>query len=260
MSGIAPLSHPLLDEVGVVHGFGVRGSGAPPNTLRVHQVHGDGVVTARALDDEIRDADAIVSRDPNIPVAIVTADCVPVLACGASGDVVVAIHAGWRGLAAGVVEAGIAALRGQMDRATGADHTTGVSHAAGASQASGVSRKGGVVAVLGPHIGACCYEVDAPVLEALERRYGVDSVKAAASATRPGHARISLANLVHRALSRAGVETNRRGDIQNSCTACGLERFYSHRREGKRAGRLIHYIAPVPGAPIRPGSDAISWG
>jgi YfiH family protein len=218
-----PLCHPLLAGTGVRHGFGIRGSAAPPGTQRPHQVHGNRVVVAdESFDSATVEADAIVSQDPNLPVAVVTADCVPILAGGVLGDAVVAIHAGWRGLAAGVVESGIAALRGYLR---------------GDSE---------VIAVLGPHIGACCYEVDEPVLDALQDWFEPDSVLRASHPTRPGHARISLADLTHTALSRAGVEVERRGIVADYCTACGLDRFYSFRRDAEKAGRLVHYIAPAP--------------
>jgi YfiH family protein len=226
MSNPASLTHPLLGRAGVPHGFGVRGSGAPPGFQRPRQVHGSRVIAAsRELDASAVEADAIVSRIPELGVAIVTADCVPVLACGENGTAVVAIHAGWRGLAAGVVESGIAALREYLPRETE------------------------VVAVLGPHIGQCCYEVDAPVLDALRDAFDPASVAGAARATRPGHVQISLADLTHRALARAGIGASRRATLADSCTACGGDRFHSYRRDGERAGRLVHHIAPAPARP-----------
>jgi hypothetical protein len=186
-------------------------------------VHGSRVVVAREkLDATTLEADAIVSDRSGLPVAIVTADCVPILACGESGAAVVAIHAGWRGLAAGVVESGIAALREHLPR------------------------DAKVVAVLGPHIGICCYEVDAPVLDALGAAFDRASVQRASRPSRPGHVRISLADLIHRALSRAGIEASQRAVVVDPCTACGVDRFHSYRRDADRAGRLVHHIAPAP--------------
>jgi YfiH family protein len=215
------LCHALLDAAGVRHGFGVRGSLPPPGTQRPRQVHGSRFVVAHPeVDAGSLEADAIVSRDPAIPVAIVTADCVPILATDTRGEAVVAIHAGWRGLAAGIVEAGIEGLRENLPRDSD------------------------LVAVLGPHIGPCCYEVDTPVLQALGSRFDPESMALASHPTRPGHARISLTELTHRALSLAGVSEDHRGTLAEHCTACGIDRFYSYRREAGQAGRLVHYIAP----------------
>ena len=136
----ADLSHPLLGVLGVRHGFGLRDVPQPADVVCPRQVHGITVARTKDGSAEPCEADAIVSSDTSCPVGVVTADCVPVLAASADGGAVAAIHAGWRGLAAGVVERGIAALR----------------RAAGAELA--------LAAVMGPHIGPCCYEVDEPVL------------------------------------------------------------------------------------------------
>jgi hypothetical protein len=132
--------------------------------------------------------------------------------------VVAAIHAGWRGLAAGVVEAGIAALRARSP--------------AGAQ----------LVAAIGPHIGVCCYEVDMPVLAPLRKRFGA-ALEPALRPTRSGHAKIDLELLVSEALGRAGVDPSLRGKVPNSCTFCHPQRFHSYRRDGPRAGRLLHVLA-----------------
>lgn len=216
------IRHPLLERMGVAHGFGTRDSVAPAGTLRPIQVHGADVVH---VDKQLRtlatEADAIVCDRPAGSVAIVTADCIPILACSASGRAVAAIHAGWRGLAKGVVEAGIEALRGIA--ATGEQ----------------------VVAVIGPHIGSCCYEVDAPVLEAMAQRFGAEVVSRASRASSPGHAHLSLAQLAALSLQRAGVGPELQGGLAQCCTGCGAEQFYSFRRQGESAGRMVHFIATI---------------
>ncbi|MCH7867128.1 MAG: polyphenol oxidase family protein [Myxococcales bacterium] len=213
------IRHPLLESIGVAHGFGTRDSVAPVGTLRPIQVHGADVIQ---VDTESRfvesEADVIVCSRPATSVAVVTADCIPILACGESGGGVAAIHAGWRGLAKGVVEAGIEALRGNA--ATGER----------------------IYAVIGPHIGRCCYEVDEPVLDAMAARFGADVVSRASSATRPGHARLSLAALAEASLHRAGVGAGCYERLADSCTACETDRFHSFRRQGEGAGRMLHFI------------------
>jgi len=214
----AHLTDPVL--AGVRHGFATRGAPAPDDYVRPHQVHGAAVVEATACRDarEPPDADAIVSTLPGLAVAVVTADCVPVLLAAPAGTAVSAVHAGWRGLAAGVVTAAVEAL----------------------VQASGASAPE-LVAAIGPHIGPCCYEVDEPVLEALERTNG-RAARAAARPARPGHAHLDLGSLVRAALFNAGLDAAAVGGAAGICTFCNSELFHSYRRDGSRAGRLLHHV------------------
>jgi YfiH family protein len=215
MSG---LRHALLDAVGVTHAFGERGLAPPPALRRPRQVHG--IRVARAEDcagATPPEADAVISALAGVPVGIVTADCVPILVASASGEWVAAIHAGWRGLASGVIAAGIEALR---------------------AEAGGAAR---LIAVIGPHIGACCYEIDEPVWDALAPAFR-DELGAALRPARPGHAFLDLGRLAHAALLRAGLAASSLGAIPSACTHCQPLRFHSYRREGPAAGRLHHYI------------------
>jgi copper oxidase (laccase) domain-containing protein len=140
---------------------------------------------------------------------------------------VAAVHAGWRGLAAGVLAASIEAL-GRIAPDTDA-----------------------AVAVIGPHIGATCYEVDAPVVRALRMRFGGD-VDAALRSTRPGHFEIELAQLAALDLARAGLARERIAVLADACTACDPRRFHSYRRNGPASGRLFHYIEVID--PVRQSS------
>ena len=144
--------------------------------------------------------------------------CVPILLAGERGRAVAAVHAGWRGLAGGVIGAGLAALRDRI----------------------GESEK--IVAAIGPHIGPCCYEVDEPVLAAMAERFS-RALPEASRPTRPGHVRLDLARLARDALSAEGVDPARIGSQTVACTACDSERFHSYRRDGPKAGRLFHFIA-----------------
>jgi hypothetical protein len=197
----------------------VRGSEPPAGLLRPRQVHGRDVVDAQACRAAVApEADAVWSREPGVPIGVVTADCVPILCASKSGDLVFAVHAGWRGLAHGVVAAGVdAARRNQLGNE--------------------------LVAVIGPHIGSCCYEVDVPVIDALRHQLGDDAVKSASTETRPGHARIDLGLLCAHALERAGVAPSQIAELPGCCTRCDPARFHSYRRDGARAGRLVHYVA-----------------
>lgn len=216
MSDTAWLRHPLLDAF--AHGFGTRDQAAPAGLVRAKQVHGCAVLRVGAGDAGLLgNADALVCDVPGVPIGIVTADCLPVLIAAPSGAVAAA-HAGWRGLAHGVLGAAVDAL---------------------ASIAPDVDR---AVAVIGPHIGASCYEVDAPVVDALTARFA-DAVTGALRSTRAGHCEIDLAELAALDLARSGLAPERIAVLADACTACDRERFHSYRRDGPGAGRLFHFIA-----------------
>jgi len=217
------LTDPVLAARGVRHGFGLRGAAPPRGLVRPRQVHGCAVArVGEGGRAEPHEADAIVSTDPARAVAVLTADCLPILLCSRSGEAVAAVHAGWRGLAAGVVRAGVEALRA----------------AAGGAP---------LQAAIGPHIGRCCYEVDEPVLARLRPRFAAD-LAAALLPTRPGHGRLDLGALARAELARAGIPPDAVGSAAIECTHCDPERFHSYRRDGAGAGRLVSFIAPGPRA------------
>ncbi len=151
-----------------------------------------------------------------------TADCVPVLLSVDGGRVVAAVHAGWRGIAAGVVSC--------------------------AFEAAARAAKAGcrVTAVIGPHVGACCYEVDSPVIEPLRVRFE-ELLDSALTPVDSDHAMLDLGALVREQLIRAGVRSADLGSFPDACTCCDAERFHSHRRDGSRAGRMLHWIAASAG-------------
>ncbi|MDP8984937.1 MAG: peptidoglycan editing factor PgeF [Pseudomonadota bacterium] len=154
-------------------------------------------------------ADAAVTRQPGRVCAILTADCLPVLLTTASGDRVGAAHAGWRGLAAGVIEATVSAL--------------------GASPSS-------LLAWLGPAIGPRHFEIGAEVREALLQ--GDRGAQAAFTPTPAGRFMADLYALARRRLARLGVERVFGG---GECTHTDADRFFSHRRDG-RTGRQATLI------------------
>ncbi|MCH8890685.1 MAG: peptidoglycan editing factor PgeF [Myxococcales bacterium] len=220
MGAQQPLRHALLSSIGVDHGVGLRGCAELEGLRCSRQVHGVAVVTAEqcAVQDPPPEADAVVSDEIGVRIAVLTADCLPILLAGDRGRVVAAVHAGWRGLAGGVISACLAALRERL------------------------GKSGTVAAVIGPHIRQCCYEVDEPVLSAFEERFS-KMLPNAMHQTRPGHARLDLGLLAREALCAEGVESHRIGILKGACTACDAERFYSYRRDGPDTGRLVHFIA-----------------
>jgi YfiH family protein len=218
----SPITHPLLVTCGVAHGFGVRGAPAPAGLLRPRQVHGTAVAEAEAAGLHPGEADAVVSTLPGRPVGVATADCLPLLMAARDGRAVAAVHAGWRGLAAGVIGAALDALRQRAATP--------------------------IVAVVGPRIGPCCYEVDAPVWEALRPRFGAD-LDGALRRNRADHALLDLAALARLELLRGGLASSDVAALADACTRCDPLRFHSYRRDGERAGRLLHHVAARAASP-----------
>ncbi len=192
-------------------------AGLPWATVR--QVHGATAVRARRellgqgppeARPSLAEADGIVTDHPGLLLAVLTADCVPVLLADPAAGVVGAVHAGWRGLAAGVLEAGVEAFAG-----VGAD-------------------LGASVALVGPAIGPCCYQVGREVAEAVGDRY-----PAAPATTRKGTLAIDTTAAAVQALERAGVGAVR---AARECTAHQPDRFFSYRRDGV-TGRQAGVVA-----------------
>jgi hypothetical protein len=188
------------------------------------QVHGARILTVEAMrlgqgppeaKPPLGDADGLVTTDPGVVLAVLTADCAPVLLADPAAGVVGALHAGWRGLAAGVVEAGVAAMA-----ALGADPaaTTGL---------------------VGPAVGGCCYEVGPEVREAVG-----DRLPAALATTRDGRPALDPAAGAAQALALAGVG---QVTVAAECTFDLEERHFSHRRDAGRTGRQAGLIALVSG-------------
>jgi polyphenol oxidase len=189
--------------------------GARPVWLR--QVHGARVVRLGSgdIDAEPQQADAAWTDEPGIACTAQVADCLPVLLATLDGRGVAAVHAGWRGLAAGVLEATLAALCKGTGRAPNE-----------------------VAAWLGPCIGPRAFEVGADVLEAFGAPTASPDVQLFVSRPRADGAPRWLANLPQLARDRlraAGVEHLAGGE---ACTVGDASRYFSFRRDGV-TGRLV---------------------
>jgi YfiH family protein len=158
------------------------------------------------------EADASVTSTPGTVLAILTADCLPVVFAAKDGSEVAVAHAGWRGLAAGVLEATIAAMETPAHR---------------------------LAAWMGPAAGPAAYEIGAEVFEAFVSRD--PRAEAAFAPTRPGHWNVDLYALAKQRLADAGVTDVHGGGL---CTISD-PRFFSHRRD-RRSGRMatLAWIAP----------------
>jgi len=177
------------------------------------QVHGNRVVAANSWRPSVR-ADGCFSRRPGEICVVMTADCLPVLLCDRDGQAVAALHAGWRGLAAGILDAGVAAY---------ADH--------GLPPDS-------LLAWLGPAIGQDAYEVGDEVRDAFDR---TDELAAFEENSR-GRWQMSLAALARARLAALGVHAVFGG---GPCTHRNVELFFSHRRDGT-CGRQAALIWLLP--------------
>ncbi len=177
-----------------------RASLAGGRWTRLRQQHGADVVTVTAPGEaDGAAADAAVTAVGDAVLAVRTADCAPLALVAAEG-VVAAVHAGWRGLAAGVVEDATAAVRGLGGRR--------------------------IRAFVGPCIGPECYEFGPRPLEELAARLG----RGVISRTAWGTAALDIPAAVRAALRRAGVTDVIEAD---RCTACEAESWYSHRARGE---------------------------
>ena len=142
--------------------------------------------------------DGLWTDEPDLPILAMSADCLPIALARSNGDrpAVAVVHAGWRGLLAGVIENAVASLGG-----------------------------GTVASAIGPAIGPCCYDVQEDVAGPFRRRFGGAIVTAGG--------RLDLWRAAEQTLRDAGVAEVERVDL---CTACHPELFFSHRRDGKPRG------------------------
>jgi YfiH family protein len=192
----------------------------PGEPLWLRQVHGCAVVGDPVEEGSgACEADAAVALGPGTVCAVLTADCLPILMCDRAGTRVAAVHAGWRGLAAGVCEAAVARMQ-----AAPAD----------------------LLVWLGPAIGPRAFEVGDEVRAAF---LGEDPGAAAAFCPSPGGRWLAdLYLLARQRLGALGVGEVWGGDL---CTYTDARRFYSYRRDGV-TGRMASLIWLDPDAPGQP--------
>lgn len=181
-------------------------AGLPAEPAWLSQVHGTLVADldrfdGRDLAGAVPSADAAITRRPGRICTILTADCLPVLFASEMGDAVAAAHAGWRGLAAGVLEAAVAALRVEPRC---------------------------LLAWLGPAIGPAHFEVGPEVREALVQ--GDPGAESAFATNSRGRFMADLPALACSRLARLGIERVYGG---RACTYRSGDQYFSHRRDGK---------------------------
>jgi hypothetical protein len=179
----------------------------PSDPCWINQTHSVEVVTLEQ--DDNRDADAAITREAGRIAVVMTADCLPILLCNRAGSEVAAIHAGWRGLQAGVIQSTLAAMHSSPRQ---------------------------LMAWIGPGISQASFEVGDEVYAAF-----VDALPGVAScfsANRPGHWLCDLAGLAASVLRRGGVAEV---SLSPHCSYRDVEMFYSYRRETV-TGRMASLI------------------
>jgi YfiH family protein len=192
------------------HGFGTRLRN-PGADVTLRQVHSASVLNAQGLTDRSHEGDALITDERHRSIGIRTADCVPILLVDCSHHAVAAIHAGWRGTAAGIAERTVHTLR----------NTFGTSAA-------------NLYAAIGPCIRSCCYEVGEDVAHhfaALFSERGPDR----------GKQMLDLPEANRRQLQAAGLAPEHIYDC-GRCTACETGLFFSYRRQPEEPGRMTAAI------------------
>ena len=189
----------------------VAGCGLATEPAWLTQVHGTAVQEVGGA--VLPEADAAIARGTGAAVAVLTADCLPILLCAESGDEIAAIHAGWRGLAAGIVAETIARMKTSRDQ---------------------------LLAWLGPAISQAAFEVGDEVRAA----FVADDAGADGCFRRNerGRWQADLYALATRQLAAAGIGVVYGGGL---CTFGDSERFFSYRRDGQ-CGRMATFIHREP--------------
>jgi len=199
-----------------------------PDLITIRQCHTGILQRVNAADlplttpegKAILSGDALYTRDPNLLLAILTADCVPVLVADTRTHAVAAFHAGWRGTLARIVEHGIDTLRRDFG-----------------------SRPQDLIAAIGPSIGACCFAIGAEVRDEFESQF---TYAPELFSNRSPQLHMDLWEANRRQLLDAGLKPSAITTIGH-CTACtrlpdGRRKYFSHRAEQGHTGRMLSLI------------------
>ena len=205
--------------------------------VTLNQVHGRDVVSIMRDSPPLseRSGDALVSDDPRVAVAVRAADCVPLLLADPTSGAVAAVHAGWRGTAAGASVAAVDVLTREFG-----------------------AKPDDLIVAIGPSIGACCYEVGSELVDAFaaagHARHLIDRwfiasppprgrVRPILTGVERPTLRLDVAGANRDQLLLAGVR-DAHIHVSGLCTAMHLEILTSYRVEKERAGRLAGAIVP----------------
>jgi len=189
--------------------------------VTMRQVHGDHIVEVKDKTlKEAGEADGMITGESEIFLAVLTADCVPLLFAAPKQKLAAAVHAGWRGTLAGIAEKTVRILKDQY----------------------GVAPDQLEVA-LGPAIGPCCYEVKEDVSGPLMKTWG--KLTTASVLVKDGKSFVNLRRLNRDILRASGVPGKQLHEA-GPCTRCAAEDFFSYRRERSETGRQMSFIGWQP--------------
>jgi len=193
----------------------IHSAGLPCPPHQTHQVHGVEVIRCNGSGRiHNQAADILMTDQVHTPVAVRTADCLPILLADPSTGHIAAVHAGWRGTANRIATRAIDAM---------------IKHGANRSQ---------LLVWLAPCIGSCCFAIGDDTAETLI--HSVSGADACMTRTPQLHADLRAINRLQ--LLEAGI-TDPRIDINHACTACDPARFFSYRRDHGHTGRHLAIIA-----------------
>jgi polyphenol oxidase len=253
-NGIAWHSCLAMEELGFRHGFSTRNGGIPGDAgsslnlgcthwdspervsanrrlflsalnlerarlATLHQIHSDRVHIIGENEDHWNqpEGDALIAQAQDWAIAVKSADCLPVLIADPVKNVAAAVHSGWKGTLARILQKSI----GEMKRIFGSDPEQ-------------------LIAAIGPGIRACCYEVGGELKELFDQEYPDRGL--ATPAGRPDKFMLDLPKALAIQLESAGVKPANSHDIC-LCTRCNSSEFFSYRAEGKASGRMLAIIA-----------------
>lgn len=189
--------------------------------VTVRQMHGSDILVIDEANEDYShflsvESDAIITNQPGVMIGICVADCAPILLLDPQKRVIAAVHAGWQGTAAKLVSKTVAGLKNVFE-----------------------CNPMSLQAVIGPCIGKCCYEVDAPVKQAFSQS-GIpwDSFT---EQTNEGKWRLDLAAANRELLISAGVPAEAI-QVSDMCVSCHRELFFSYRRDNGETGRQMGFI------------------
>jgi len=223
--GISPIP---FNSLNLGHNIGDNSKNIEANLLRLtetagfcgrphqtEQIHGTDCFRCSGSGSlHSKQADILLSNKPGIPIAVRSADCLPILMADPTNKIVAAVHAGWRGTAAGVA---IKAVEQMLKMGAKQEH---------------------IHASLGPAIGPCCFEVGADTAEMLKNSVaGAGHCITYSPEPRPNLTGINLLQLKKAGVTEDHIETF------YICSCCHPERFYSFRRDRGVTGRHLAVVA-----------------
>lgn len=189
--------------------------------VTMRQVHGDNIVAVKDKKlKEAGEADGMITGERDLYLAVLTADCVPLLFVAPRQKLVAAVHAGWRGTLAGIADKTVRLFKSQYD-----------------VEASDLE------VALGPSIGVCCYEVKDDVTVRLMKKWG--KLTTPSLFVKEGKSFVNLRRLNRDILRASGVPGDQLFQV-GPCTSCAAEEFFSYRRERSETGRQMSLIGWAP--------------